>query len=221
MKRFIVLILSVLFVMTLFAGCSNDAGNFEPKNYTQEDTQIKGVAIDVQDREIQVSLSSDALIHIDYFESDKEYYDLFVSDDGILTMTSENNKEWTDYFGGSTPSEVNRISLQVPESLLSSLTLRTSKEDITLPSLHIADEISLSNNGGDILFDKLDVGNLLSLENKNGDIRGTILGGYDDYHISCEIKKGDSNLPAEKPGGEKSLNVTNNNGDIEIQFAQE
>lgn len=99
------------------------------------------------------------------------------------------------------------------------MTLRTSKEDITLPSLHIADEISLSNNGGDILFDKLDVGNLLSLENKNGDIRGTILGGYDDYHISCEIKKGDSNLPAEKPGGEKSLNVTNNNGDIEIQFA--
>lgn len=221
MKRFIVLILSVLFVMTLFAGCSNDADNFESKNYTQEDTQINGVEIDVQDREILVSLSSDDLIHIDYFESDKEYYDLFVSDDGILTMTSENNKEWSDYFGGSTPSEVNRISLQVPESLLSTLILRTSKEDIILPELHIADEISISNNSGDILFDKLDVGNSLNLENKNGDIQGTILGGYDDYYISCEIKKGDCNLPVEKQGGEKALNVTNNNGDIEIQFVQE
>lgn len=221
MKRFTTLILPVLFVMILFAGCSNDASNFEPKTYIQDDAQIEGVAIDVQDREIQVSLSTDDLIHIDYFESDKEYYDLFVSDDGILTMTSENSKEWSDYFGGSTPSEVARISLQIPESLLSSLTLRTSKEDIILPALHITDEIFLSNNGGDILFDKLDAGNLLSLENKNGDICGTILGGYDDYHISCKIKKGESNLPAEKLGGEKELNVTNNNGDIEIQFVQE
>lgn len=52
-------------------------------------------------------------------------------------------------------------------------------------------------------------------------ITGTITGSYDDYAITCTIKKGESSLPDEKGGGSKTLTAINNNGDIDIEFVSE
>ena len=65
----------------------------------------------------------------------------------------------------------------------------------------------------------MDVGSALTLNVKNGDISGTVVGSYDDFAIQSEIKKGDSNLP-NKDGGDKTLNVTGNNGDVDIAFVK-
>lgn len=61
----------------------------------------------------------------------------------------------------------------------------------------------------------------LFLTVKNGDIKGTVTGSCDDFSISSEIKKGESNLPDHKDGGEKTLNVSGNNGDVNIEFVNE
>lgn len=82
----------------------------------------------------------------------------------------------------------------------------------------VTGSISISSNGGDIAFGTLDVGNALTLDVKNGDISGTIAGSYDDFTIQSEIKKGESNLPDNKDGGEKTLHVSSNNGDVNIEF---
>ncbi len=55
---------------------------------------------------------------------------------------------------------------------------------------------------------------------KNGNIAGTIIGGWDDFSISCNIKKGDCNLPASKEGGEKLFTASCNNGNINIEFVK-
>ena len=83
------------------------------------------------------------------------------------------------------------------------------------------DNLSLASNGGNLIFDNLEVGNTICLDSKNGDIRGTIIGSYDEYSISCNIKKGESNLPPCKEDGAKNLTVSNNNGNIEIKFTGE
>ncbi|BCI60335.1 hypothetical protein BN3661_00075 [Eubacteriaceae bacterium CHKCI005] len=219
MKKLSALLLSVLFVMMFFTGCSNDGETFQARTYTPNEA-IRQVNIDVHDREVEVSLSSDEQVHIDYFESDKEYYDISVSDDGVLTMDAESDKSWQDYIGGKTSAGADKISLQVPDRLLETLVITTTKGDITLPALNVTDSLSLITNSGDINFDRLNAENTLTLENKNGDIKGSILGGYDDYTISCSIKKGESNLPDTKEGGQKTLKVTNNNGDIAIDFVK-
>ena len=46
-------------------------------------------------------------------------------------------------------------------------------------------------------------------------------GGWDDYTIKVTIKKGESNLPDNKDSGEKALTVSNNNGNIDIEFVSE
>ena len=133
-------------------------------------------------------------------------------------MTAATNKDWKDYIGGKAAANNRKITLRIPDTLVSSLVLSTTNDDISLPAVTVTDSISLSTNGGNIEFEKLNAGNSLTLKTKNGDINGTINGNYDDYSISCDVKKGESNLPAHKEGGEKVLSITVNNGDSNIDF---
>ena len=220
MKKIISLALCLVLSSFLLAGCSDNSEPFEEKSYTP-DTQIKEINLDVEDREIEVSLSEDEQVHVQYSENSKEYYDISVSDENVLSMVSASDKEWTDYIGGKPSAEDRKIVLQIPNALLDTLTLSTTNEDISLPALDVTNSISISSNGGNITFETLDVGSSLTLNAKNGDISGAIAGSYDDFAIQTEIKKGESNLPDNKDSGEKTLNVSNNNGNINIEFVKE
>lgn len=221
MKRFIALLTCVILGTACFTGCANHDAAFSQKSYTADGKEITEVFVDVRDREIEVLLSDDNQIHINYFENSKESYNLSVSDGHTLTMTAQNHKEWTDYIGGKSAADTRKISLSLPDKILTALDLSTTNETISLPALTIMGDLSLSSQGGSLVFDKLHVENTISLQAKNGDISGTILGSYDDYAIFCDVKKGSSNLPSRKASGAKTLNVSNNNGDIAIAFISE
>ena len=220
MKKIISLVFCFILGSFILAGCSNNSEPFEEKSYTPE-TQINEINLDVQDREIEVSLSEDEQVHIQYYENSKEYYDISVSDENVLTMTSASNKEWTDYIGGKPSAEDRKISLQMPDALLETLTLSTTNENITLSALAVTGSINLSSNGGNITFETLEVGSALTLSAKNGDVSGAVIGSYDDFAIQSDIKKGESNLPDNKGGGGKTLNVSCNNGDVDIELISE
>lgn len=102
---------------------------------------------------------------------------------------------------------------------MNSLSISTTNEDITLEPVNIG-SVTLGANGGNISFEKLNIENSVTLNAKNGNISGTLIGSYDDYSVSCNIKKGESNLPAEKEGGTKKMIVSVNNGDIDIGFVK-
>ena len=152
----------------------------------------------MRDREIEVTLSDDEQVHIQYSENSKEYYDISVSDGNVLTMVNANNKEWTDYIGGKPSTKDRKIVLQMPTTLLDTVTLSTTNEDISLPVLAVTGSIDISTNDGNITFESLDVGNTLTLTVKNGDISGMIGGRYEDFVIQSEVKKGVSSLTKHK-----------------------
>lgn len=221
MKKKIFLILTIFLLAVSLSACSDEGNTFESKSYTPEGVEVNGIDIRVSDREILVVPSNDEQFHIDYAESAKEFYDISVSDSGILMMVSKSEKEWTDYIGVRKSAGADQITVQIPDTVLSTLTLCTTKEDISLPALTVTDQLVLSNNGGDISFENISAANSITVENKNGDIIGTITGSYDDYAITCTIKKGKSSLPDEKGGGSKTVTAINNNGDIDIEFISE
>ena len=220
MKKIMTFALCLIFGILPLAGCSDSSEPFEENIYTPEG-QIREVNIDVRDREIKVSLSEDEQVHIQYYENSKEYYNISVSDGNVLTMVSASSKAWTDYIGGKSSAGDRKISLQIPNALLENLTLSTTNEDIILSSLSVTGNIRITANGGAIVFEPLDTGRSLSLSVKNGDISGAVTGSYDDFSIHSEIKKGESNLPASKTGGEKTLDAFANNGNISIEFVNE
>ena len=221
MKKKLSLILALFMLAVSLSACSDEGNTFEIGTYTPEGVTVSGIDVKVTDREIVVIPSSDGQFHIDYAESEKEFYDIFVSDSGVLTMISESDKTWTDYIGGSKSAGADQITIQIPNAALSMLALRTTKEDISLPTLTVTDQLALSTNGGNISFENISAAKSIALENKNGDITGTIIGSYDDYTIACTVKKGESNLPNAKSGGNKMLAAINNNGDIDIEFINE
>lgn len=218
MKKIISLVLYFVMGSIILAGCSNENEPFTQKEYTADIAQIDGISIDVRDRQIEVSISEDEQIRIAYFGNSKETYDITVSEDKILTMTSANNKDWTDYIGGKPSAENRKISVQIPDALLDMLMLSTTNEDISLPAMEVTESISISSNGGDINFGNLNIGNALYLTVKNGNIVGAVVGSYDDFFIQTEMKKSESNLPNTKEGGQKTLNVSSNNGNVNIEF---
>lgn len=218
MKKLIFLVLFTLFVSAGLTGCSGKDEPYTEKTYTSENVQIKSVGIDVRDREVEVTISPDEKIHITYYENSKETYDISVSEDNVLTMNYVSNKEWTDYIGGKASEDYRKISVQIPKSKLDSLSVSTTNEDINVTEAAFNESVALKANGGDISFEDLSAGKEITLDVKNGNISGDIAGSYDDYAISCSVKKGESNLPAAKENGVKKLTVTANNGDVDVNI---
>lgn len=218
-------ILAALTACTIFAallaavGCSGGE-TFEEKRYSSGEDSVKSVIIDVADREVEIIASDDGQVHIDYSESEQEFYSIRLSEQGDLTMTLETDKDWTDFIGTKPAAQYRKITLYVPDGL-DSLTIRTTNEAIGISSLTVQGTVLLDCNGGSVEFARLGVGRSLDVTAKNGNITGSVLGGWDDFSISCEIKKGESNLPERKEGGEKSLTVNCNNGNIDIRFISE
>lgn len=211
-------ILAALTACTVFAvllaavGCSGEE-TFEAKRYSSGEDSVKSVSVDVTDREVEIITSADGQVHIDYSESEQEFYSIRLSEDGDLTMTLETDKGWTDFIGTKPAAQYRKITLAVPDGL-DALTIRTTNEAIGVSTLTVQGAVLLDCNGGSVDFVQLGVGRSLN-------VTGSTLGGWDDFSIACEIKKGESNLPERKEGGEKSLTVNCNNGDIDIRFITE
>ena len=218
MKRNL-LVLLLLIAMTSALSACDDEDLFVPMEYTVGMGDVQDVSIDVRDRRIEVSPSDDNQIHVYYFESSKEGYDITLSS-GVLTIEGISNKNWADFIGVKPSAENRRISIRIPAGILSSLDMNTTNENITIRDIAVSDSMSLSSNGGNVEFENLAVGKSLSMKSKNGNIKGSVLGGYDDFTINCDIKKGDCNLQ-NKDGGEKILNVSCNNGDVNISLIPE
>ena len=217
MKQWISIAVCLLLGAFTLSGCSNSSDPFVEKSYTP-DAQIRQIHLDVRDREIEVMPSEDGQVHLLYSENSKEYYDISLSDENGLTMTSASKKEWTDYIGGKAAAEDRKIVIKLPDAPLEHLALSTTNEDISLSALTVTDGVNLSSNGGNITFDRLNVGKTMALTVKNGDISGTIIGSYDDFAIHSEVKKGKSNMPENSNDGKKELHVSGNQGDVHIEF---
>ena len=217
MKKLLFCMAACAVLALCMMGCSSQQ-TFEEGSYSSAGEEVRAVTVDVSDREVLIGASADGQVRIEYSESEKEYYDISLSEEGELTMTLVLDKQWTDFIGTKPAIEDRTIRLYLPDGLLSSLQVTTTNEEIVLTPLSVAESVALDSNGGDVRFDSVLVGAEASFAAKNGNIVGSLVGGWDDFSISCTVKKGESNLPESKPGGEKSLAVDCNNGDVAIEF---
>ena len=199
------------------AGCS-DGGDFTEKSWQSEEA-IEQIVVDVADRALEIGASEDGYVRIDYFDGEKEHLEI-VPENGQLTVRLVYNKNWTDYIGGKPSAEYRKIKISVPNDTVAALSAKTTNENIRLAALSFTESVSLDSTGGSIVCERVNVGKSIDLTAKNGDITGSVLGGMDDFSISCTYKKGDCNLPESKPGGTKSFTASCNNGNIDIEFVK-
>ena len=92
MKKIVCVVLAVLFVFA-FVGCSN-GGTFSEKNYLSENGQIRSIIIDVADRELNIGLSYDGQISVNYFDSEKQYLESLVGKSYEVLFERERGDSW-------------------------------------------------------------------------------------------------------------------------------
>lgn len=219
MKKLTALLVLIGVLVFTLTGCSN-GDTFTEKSYSIGENEIEKVSVQVTDRELEISASEDDQIYIDYFDGEKESLDITVSENKELTIKLELHKNWTDHIGTKTAAEYRKIKIRVPDQVITALSASTTNEDIKVSALSFTERIELNTNGGNILCESVNVGRSIRLTAKNGNITGSIIGSWDDFSISCKIKKGDCNLPTNKKDGEKSFSADCNNGDISITFTK-
>ena len=139
-------------------------------------------------------------LHIHYFESKHEKYAISTKDKAF-TLTTDNQKKWSDYIGLKPSSKYRKIIIQVPQMNIQ--------------------EMSLSSNGGNLLFEKLNVRKKLNLENRNGTVKGSIIGNESDFSIHSKVKKSKSNIKSNNGNKEKQLHLIGNNSKVNVEFTKE
>lgn len=215
------IIIGVLVALSIvLSGCSAEKVMYEEKNYVVPAAKIDTMKINVKDRKVEFLPSEDKKVHVSYYESEKEFYAIELSDKKELSFELLNHKKWNDYIGSKASQDKRTIQVWLPAETIENLNVKTSNETIDLSSISVSGAVNIETTNGNIEFDKLNVGSTLKLETKNGDINGTVVGSYDDFAISSAAKKGKDNLPETKSEGDKTLAVQTNNGDIALEFVK-
>ena len=93
MKKIISMIGLLCISIAILSGCSTEQNNFTEKNYTADSSQIQTINIDAIDRKIDIELSDDNQIYIDYYESEQEFFNIAVSDGGSTVALSGGGAE--------------------------------------------------------------------------------------------------------------------------------
>lgn len=222
MKKLFHLATALALIVFTLAGCgANDAAEaFTAQSYAVDAEDVRSIEVNVRDRAIQVASTTGSQIILDYSESSKERYDIEQDGDTLRVTLLEGTKQWTDYVGVKASKENRTMRIQVPESTLNSLSIQTTNEPVEVSTMRIEDRVRLSSNGGDVRVDGLEAGSSISLDVKDGNIEGTLAGALSDYRISTTIKKGQSDLPDTTDEGGIALDLSANNGDIKLRFAE-
>ena len=97
MKRLATLLFTFI-GLCVFAltGCSNGE-TFTEKSYSSGENKIEKVMVQVEDRELEIGVSEDNKIYIDYFDGEKEELEITVSESKELTVKILYNKNWKDF----------------------------------------------------------------------------------------------------------------------------
>lgn len=189
------------FVFT-FGSCS-DGGDFTAKSYSTSEN-VQAITVEATDREIEIGISEDDMVYIDYYENEKEYYDIFLSENDELTIKLVLDKAWTDFVGTKPSEEFRKIRLKVPDELLSDISVTTTNEEIKISAVSVSGNIVLDANGGDVKFEKVAVGEGLDVKAKNGNITGTVIGAWEDFPFPAQSKRGIAIYPPKRRKGESS-----------------
>lgn len=96
----------------------------------------------------------------------------------------------------------------------------TSDAVISANDIYAKEDISLQNSSGEIKINNIDSDKNINLKTRDNKIVGTIKGFMNDYSITSKTSDGKNNLPENSSGSDKTLNVKNSSGSINIDFTE-
>ncbi|QGV10338.1 DUF4097 family beta strand repeat protein (plasmid) [Bacillus cereus] len=133
---------------------------------------------------------------------------------GDINLSEINTSGYVDAITSNGKIKASNVAIE------NSFKMETKNDDINLSNVNVKGSVDATVSNGNLDLEKVAVEDTLKLDSKNGGINGTIVGSYDVFSISSKASKGKNNLPENKSGGDKKLDVNANNGDINLKFVR-
>ncbi|MFG0217093.1 DUF4097 family beta strand repeat-containing protein, partial [Brevibacillus porteri] len=195
---------------TFDSGLQNTSASFKEKSYAVDAEKINQMSLTASDSTVELVESSDHQIHINYFENDKEVYEIDVSDKKELIMKAVTDKNLKDYFGLDADKAHHAIKIAVPSGIVCGIKILTSKGDIVFSSVDITGSVDAVTSNGKIEVTNIAVDKILKLETKNDDI---ILSEV-NIKGSVDASLSNGNIEVTKVAVDDALKLKTKNGDI-------
>lgn len=209
-------VIVTLGLAVIISACTTDSDSqknptsFEEKSYAIDADKISQISLSDKGRTVEVIESTDNKIHIKYFENDKEFYEINVTDENELVMKLVTDKNWKDYVGLETEKAHRIVQIAVPSGISSGVNILTSKGDIVLSDINISGSVEATTSDGLIEMTNVKVNNNLKLETKNDDIVLSNVSAIGT--IDAAISNGD--IKVKEVAVDEALKLTTKNGHI-------
>ena len=139
--------------------------------YSEDGTLIQEIALDLDNRSIEIYATDDDTVKLDYYVSSYDRIALSLQA-GVLSVVSSSDPYI--FFGGIgfflNQAEVFKVSLGVPASSSLELIGGSSNGRIDISGLQSIEKIGLTTSNGDITINEVDTIEWLDLETSNGQI---------------------------------------------------
>jgi DUF4097 and DUF4098 domain-containing protein YvlB len=185
-----------------FSNFSMDAGYIE-KTYISP-TGVSGIVIDDSNMPMEITASKDDKVHVDYFENDKEFYEIIQSKSGTLVITKKTTRKWYDYIFNIRLQSV-KLNVAVPADFSGDLSVKNSNGPIAVSNIK-AKTIDLSTSNGKITADAVTVSAKFTTASSNGNLLLSKVTASED--IACNTSSGRISLD-QVEGGAISLKTSN------------
>lgn len=182
---------------------------FIEKGYISKN-EVNAIAMDDSNVKIDIITSNDSQVHLTYFESDKEYYDINQSADGTLSIIKKNNRKWYDYIFNINFQSIS-LTLAIPSNFHGDLSAKTSNASITLTDIHAA-TVRLDTSNNRITANQTTVSGKFEAKTSNGGIFLSKITCNDDVICNTSNNK----ISLEDVAG-KNIRLETSNGSVSLQ----
>ena len=157
---------------------------YTERSYAEDAAKVNKLLLDDTNRRVELKISNDEKIHIYYFESEKEFYKISLSD-GVLSVISENNMKWYDYLGFKWDFNTS-IRIEIPKNTIEDIKIETKNGDIIAENISVTDNIFIKTLNGRISSNEISCSSF-KCESYNGKL---LMDSISSENISCETKNG-------------------------------
>lgn len=181
---------------------------YEEQSYTAEDPSvIQAIEITDTDVPIEIKPSGDGTLHVSYFTSAYEKYDIGV-DNGTLHIIKQESFR-PGFFWDFWDFESIKLTLYLPDGYAGALQVETADGDIRIDGI-TASGATITANDGDISIARSQLSGDVSVKTFDGDIRIDAIEA-----ASLAMQTNDGDMFMDRPIIESSVSCSAFDGDIE------
>lgn len=218
----------VLGIAFLLSGCGifhikGNVPNYEEETYIIS-TMIEDVVLQEEDVSVQICSSDNENLYLSYYcaDDDSEQYEI-TEDKGTLLVTKESKNNYGIFlFGDQYTSDSYKdvkLTLFIPDNYEGDLSIQTLDGDIVIGDV-VIEKLTINTKDGNVSFDDTTITQSLSCKTKDGNVKGKLGGKISECNFKTMTINGKNNFNS-NIGGNKTIEITTKDGDIDILFDKE